>query len=180
MRAVAALIVIGTLALAPATTAEVTAPFQIFFKVAGIDGGSMVQGYEDWSQAVSFGHAACAVAAPGGGAPGGVNPNWDRFRVLKSVDRSTPELRLAVLAASQFAKAEIEISISGLPDPVWHVELTDVHVREITSSGSGAAGTSRELVTLDYEQIEWSYSDGVNPPVTTNSGGGPPLQYGPC
>ena len=151
--------------------------FQVFLKVKNIPGSSMVPGHEGWSDAISFGHAACVPISSNLQITAG-SPKFQRVRVLKLVDKASPVLREAVLAGTTFPDILIEL-VDG-PNVFFEVHLRQARVREITSSGTGPTGRSRELVSLDFENIEWSFDDGKSPTQAQYNNVIPAIQFGPC
>ncbi len=153
--------------------------FRLFVEFEGLQGGSTASGHEDWSDAISFGQAGCTGVDAAMQVTG--PPNFARVRILKLVDRATPGLRERVAQGVVFPRVLLDLTAeSDTTMVLWQLDMRQVRVRELTSAGSGPEQRSRELVTLDFQEITWTFDDGVSPKSATVDSQLGQATFGPC
>lgn len=133
---------------------------QIFVLFPTLTGGSTEPGHEGWSELVSLGHAGCRLASAGG-------PQLGAIRLLKVIDTASGGLREAFASGSNLGEVVVEVVESTTGDPFWRIVVMPTEIASATSARTGPDGRPRELVTLVFADIEWTYFDEGTPVITS-------------
>jgi type VI secretion system secreted protein Hcp len=147
----------------------------IYLKIEGVDGESMVKGYEGWIKLDSFSWAVNrTISSPVGGGGRDVSPpKVSEISVSKVMDKSSPLLFLEAAAGKVFPKVEIHVTDSGPTGEktLYSMSLGDVLVSTYASASGGDRPT--EQVSFNFTKIEMKYNP-TNPDGST----GEPIEAG--
>jgi type VI secretion system secreted protein Hcp len=137
----------------------------IHIKIDTIPGMSIVAGYEDQIQVVSFGWGMSQTtnfSVGPGGAAGKVNVKDLRFTHL--VDKATPKLMAACSNGQHIASAVLTCNKAGgdATVPFLKITLTDVLVSNVAPSGTQTDETVLEEVSLAFAEYKVEYQEQDN------------------
>jgi type VI secretion system secreted protein Hcp len=131
--------------------------FDAFLKIDDIPGDATVKTHKDEIEVESYGWgiANAADAGTGGGGGSGKTVLSD-FRIVKSVDKSSPLLFAAVCTAEHFPEAVFIVEEMGTPGkkPTSFLKLKLFDVFVSSFQASGAINTPTETVTLGFAKME--------------------------
>jgi len=140
----------------------------IFLKMTGIDGESMIQDHEGeidilaWSWAISNevqnGSAGRAIVSP--------------LIVTKYIDKASPLLALKVLTGEIIEEAILVVLKAG-EDPLEYLKITMTNVWIVNLSNGGSGGEDRliESVTIAFSKVCYEYT-----PQKEDGSGGDPIE----
>jgi len=144
--------------------------FNTFLKIDGIPGESINDKHKDWIEIIEFetGIKQPTAASKGtaGGAPAG-RANFDDFRIVKAIDKSTPKISLACANGTAIKEIKIELCRAG-GEELKYMEyiLTNSVISEHTVSGPNKIINPNEeeeilpteIVKFNFGKIQWSYT----------------------
>jgi len=136
---------VGTLLRSPAW-----AGFNVFLKIAGIEGESTDSKHKGEIEVVSITYGA-----------GTALPKVGWIKILKTVDKSSPKLFLGAMEGSHYPTADISFhKLDGGKELFLLMRLEDVVVQSVSATGTGAGEANRptELVSLSFGKIIWQYT----------------------
>jgi len=148
--------VVGLFSLALVSEADAT---DIFVKMSGIEGEStvMLEGKKGWIEVESMNHQISqsgTMHAGGGGGSGKVDVG--DIRLVKKIDKTTPELNL--LCSNGKHLEEVIIVLTQGPQHRIYMEYTLQPVLVTSVSAEVAKGKfGTEVVTLNFAKISWKY-----------------------
>lgn len=129
-----------------------------FLKIAGIDGESQSQGFENQIKIESFswgGSQHSAVAGTGGSGAGKVN--LADLSIMKTLDKASLPLFKSMCKGDHIATATLSAVKSGANGkPYLTVDLTEIFVTSLQESASSEI--PMESVSFSYNQIKIQYS----------------------
>jgi type VI secretion system secreted protein Hcp len=134
-----------------------------FLQIDGIKGESQEDQHKDWIEVLSHNHGitqpTSSTKSSSGGATTGASEHGDIF-ITKFVDISTPKLHEAVSTGKHFKKAAIELMRQSGDSKVKYmtINLEEVTLSSMNSSGNGGTDLPTETVGLNYGKIEWVYT----------------------
>jgi type VI secretion system secreted protein Hcp len=132
--------------------------FDAFLKIKEIPGDSTIKAHKDEIEVESYGWGISNATDPTGGGGGVGKPVLSDFRIMKSVDRSSPLLFAAVCTGEHFPEAVFTVEEMGTlgKKPTGNnflkLTLTDVFVSGFQASG--ASNFPTETVTLGFSKME--------------------------
>jgi type VI secretion system secreted protein Hcp len=126
-----------------------------------IAGDATMQNFENWMNVFGFGHGLVVSRVGSGQASG--RRDHQPLRLYKAIDKATPKLYRA-LVMNESVDCVVRFfrnnPMDGTVENYFTIEVEDAFVSDITAaSGSEGAGT-REVVSVVYQQITWTYEDG--------------------
>jgi len=126
-----------------------------------IEGGATMKNFEGWMNVFGFGHGVVVPFDPSSGQRTGQRRHQP-LRLYKAIDKATPKLYRA-LVTGESVDCEVrffQTSKQGTLVNYFTIELENGFLSDITAaSGSEGAGT-REVVSIIYQQITWTYENG--------------------
>ena len=144
--------------------------FNAFLKIDGIPGDSQNEKHKDWIEIIEFktGIKQPTAASKGtaGGAPAG-RANFDDFKIVKAIDKSTPLISVACANGTAIKEIKIELCRAG-GDELKYMEyiLTNSVISSQIASGPNNINNPNEEkeilpteeVTFNFGKINWSYT----------------------
>ncbi|MBU1111406.1 MAG: type VI secretion system tube protein Hcp [archaeon] len=131
---------------------SVSASYDAFLQVNGVDGGSVDSKHAGWINVESYGHKMYVT-------PGAKTATHDTFNVVKELDKATPKLSQYVCSGTIIPTVILELATStGNKDVFMKYTLKNVVVSSIAPAGIVSEDMPNEEVAFDYESIEWEYS----------------------
>jgi type VI secretion system Hcp family effector len=134
----------------------IPANLDMFLRVDGLQGDSVIKGHEGWSDVAGYQHAVRMPTSPGSGGGGGAagRPEHDDLVVLKATDGSSSGLSQKATKGEVIASIELEVCRRGGtgPECFLRIELTNAHVTSYSQSANLI-----ERLSFDYEAIKWTY-----------------------
>lgn len=129
-----------------------------YLKLGDIKGESQAARHEDWIIIESISEGYMRPGATAGSGRVRANVATEGILVTKPMDKSTPLLRQALVTGERFKDVVIDLNTSGQASNVGlQVKLTNAMISKIESNLGGSPST--EEVTLNFEKIEWIYTD---------------------
>ncbi len=137
-----------------------TGPTDIFLELEGIEGGSIIEGYEGHIQlpAVQFGISA--AVAGGGGTNRASRPTFSDISAMKILDKSSPKLMEAIATGQVLPTAVIRFTRAGGQGERFEylvIKLENVQITSYQLSSGGDIPT--ESLSLNFDKIEVSYKE---------------------
>jgi type VI secretion system Hcp family effector len=138
-----------------------------FVRFEGIDGESVVEGYENWSEFLSVVQEIVPAERPSAVVTK-VNqaPQFKEISVIKVLDKASPKIAQLALRLQVIPRVEIEWTrnINGVEQPYYTYRLTNAVVTEYSSKGFGNTdldsatdGQIKEKISLDFQEIRVRY-----------------------
>lgn len=137
----------------------------IHINIDSIPGMSLVKGFEEQIQVISFGWGMTQTtnfAVSQGGTAGKVNLQDLNFTHL--VDKATPKLMAACCTGQHIKSAVLTCCKSGgaAPVPFLKITLTDVLISSVAPSGNTDSDTVVEAVSLAFAEYKIEYQEQDN------------------
>lgn len=137
----------------------------IHIKIDTIPGMSVVKGYEEQIQVVSFGWSMSQTtnfAVSGGGTAGKVSMGDLSF--IHLVDKASPKLMSACCMGTHLKEAVLVCNKAGgdAAVPFLKITLTDVLVSSVSPTGNNTDDTVVETVKLAFAQYKVEYQEQDN------------------
>ncbi|MBL8529441.1 MAG: type VI secretion system tube protein Hcp [Burkholderiales bacterium] len=131
----------------------------MFIRIGEIKGESHDSRHKDEIEVVSWawGLALSAPAGLGGSAAG--RASFQDLTFAHLIDRASPSLMLGCASAQRFRDARLTVRRPGTttPEEFLLVNLEDVIVTSIQTSGAEVAGGLVEQVTLAFARVDFEY-----------------------
>jgi len=142
------------------TNQDAFAAVEMFLKIEGIEGESIVVGHKDeidvlaWSWGMSL---AVGDRTTGGGA--GKSTVQD-VSFTKFIDKSTPTIMLKLLEGKQIPKATLTIRKAGVDPPVDFLQYVLHKIIFTSSSTGGSSGEDKptEIISINFAKLETFYT----------------------
>ena len=132
----------------------------MFIRIGDIKGESHDSRHKDEIEVLSWGWgmANSAAASSGGGAATGP-ASFQDITFTHLIDRASPSLMLACASAQHFRDARLTVRQPGTTTPEEYLllSLADVVVTSVQNSGTEAAGSLLEEVSLNFSRIDYEY-----------------------
>ena len=132
----------------------------MFFRIGEIKGESHDSRHKDEIEVVSWawGLTNPANASSGGGAATG-RASFQDITFTHLIDRASPSLMLACASAEHFRDARLTVRQPGTttPEEFLLLNLHDVVVTSVQSSGAEVAGGLVEHVSLGFGRVDFEY-----------------------
>jgi type VI secretion system secreted protein Hcp len=131
-----------------------------FLFLMGVPGESSENSHEGWIDILSFNYSIKAphFQAQAQGEASAERSDLGDLVVIKSLDRSSPQIYLLASNGRMIPEARLEILSNGIM--VMQYLLKDVRIRSVQVLGRGANNGQKPLegVALSYSKIQWSYT----------------------
>lgn len=128
----------------------------VFMKLDGVDGESTAPGHEDWIDLLSMG---VSIDRPVDSGRTGA-AKLENFKFGKEIDKSTPLLMRALVAAGNYPRVQIEFTkriATGQEVTYMKYELENVVITSYSMSGDSDAAPL-ETVSLNFEKVKITYT----------------------
>ena len=128
------------------------AEFDLFIRVAGVDGESTDDRHPDWIDGISY---SSGIVSDGGRAC------FNDISIVKNYDKSSPTLSLYAAMGTHIDEVRIEFCRAvGDKQRFLEVLLRDATITSISSGGSamGGEGLPVEQVAFSFSSIRWTYT----------------------
>jgi type VI secretion system secreted protein Hcp len=139
-----------------------------YLQLEGINGESTesVHGNTGWIEieSWSWGVTNSGASAAGTGAGAG-KVKFDEFTITKTMDSTSPLLYQACASGTHYPSVTIEMNHVGNSQGYLTITLSNVFISSFKTSGSG--DNPSETVTLNFQKIEYQYT---NPSTTGVTG----------
>lgn len=139
-----------------------TQPFAVdcFLEIEGVPGESDDAKHQDWIEILSYSHGIKCVTDV-------IPPQTEHndISVTKEIDKATPKLCLLACNGNVIPTVTLQIMrevASNVRDNYYEIILTNVRVTSVNSGVPVAIGSGErpvEEVSLNYEQIQWKYTE---------------------
>jgi len=129
---------------------------------ADIKGEATSASHRDWIDVLSYSEGSSVTPGLPGGSGGvrDIKVDFGNIMVTKSIDRSSPLTRLAVVDGDVFSEVRIDIvaACDGRPYLKYAITLTVSSIVEFSANGSAADDTGTEQLAFNYSRIESMYT----------------------
>lgn len=131
----------------------------LFLKLEGVTGESKDEKHADEIELMSFSFGESNPSSIGGsGGLGGGQVSMSDFNVMKSMDKSSPEIFKRCANGSHFPTAIITYRKAGGEQLEYlKYKFEKVFITSYTVSGSGA-DVPTESISMAFEKLEYAYS----------------------
>ncbi len=141
--------------------------WDVYLKVAGIDGSVSTRGHERWSDVLAFGLGAAGGAASGGAGSAGGRGEWHQLALLKGRDAATGPILERLARGSLIATVELEVCSTTVTGPCrFRVRLERVRVSAMS------LGPDQETIAFAWEKATFEHrtqlASGAAGPVLTS------------
>jgi len=132
----------------------------MFIRIGDIKGESDDSRHKDEIEVVSWawGLMQSTDSSPGAGSGGG-RATFQNVTFTHLIDRASPRLMLACASAQRFPDARLAVRRPGTttPEAFLLINLDNVIVTGVQSSGAETAGGLVEQVTLGFARVDYEY-----------------------
>lgn len=130
-----------------------------FLKLGDLKGESIVKGFEDQIQLLSWSWGMTQSGTTHTGLGGGAGKvNVSDLTLTKYTDSASPNLFSACCTGKHFESAIITMRKSGgQPLDYLKLTLTDIIVTSVSTGGSGGEDLLSENVSLNFAQFKYEY-----------------------
>lgn len=132
-----------------------------FLKIEGIPGESMIEGFEDQIEVLSFSHGVSQQANLSSSTAGGATTtraDHADFTVSKYIDKATPVLLQRCSAGTTIPKATLTLVRAAGDDMVPYMVYTIAPLLISSVAYSGSGDLPVENISFNYGKIEWVYT----------------------
>ncbi len=133
----------------------------VFLKIEGIDGESSDSAHKKWIEVLSFDHGVSqpVTAASGTGGRTGGRADFQKFKIVKEVDKATPDLNLYCCNGKHIPKIEVECCLATEDKHMFYkYEMENVIVSSVACKGDDSDGKPTESVTFAFGKMKWEYT----------------------
>jgi type VI secretion system secreted protein Hcp len=130
----------------------------LFLKIDGIDGESVVKGYEKSIEILSYSWGASnsgSTSVGGGGGAGKVS--FSDFSFMKYVDAASSPLAQASFSGVHLNKAILSVVNVGASQPFLTYTMEEVLVSSLQQSASSGGGRPMESVSFNFAVFKMDY-----------------------
>ena len=139
-------------------TLDARAASDFLLKIDGIEGESMMRGFEKQIEIASFSWGVSQAAAGASSRAGKACPS--DLALSKVVDKATPPL-ISNAVGGSVSPAAVLIGLRGtgdsLPEPYIRIEMKNVLVSSYSTSGSSGGGLAFDAFSLRFESAKITY-----------------------
>jgi type VI protein secretion system component Hcp len=140
--------------------------WDIFLKVAGVDGPVSAKGHERWSEVLAFGLGAAGGASSGGAGSAGGRGEWHQLALRKGRDAATGPILERLARGSSIATVDLEVC-SATPTGICPFKVRLERVRVSAMS----LGPDQETIAFAWEKATFEHrsqlASGAAGPVLT-------------
>lgn len=142
------------------TVAQLDSQAAVFVKIDGIDGESTDANHADWIDVLSWSWGMTNDPSPSGQLTLG------DMVLVKEFDKSTPKLHQSLCSGAMIPAVTVTIEFVSSNNPgeakFMEYKLKNVLITSIRPGGVSKAGTAEDIpleeITLNYTEIEWTYT----------------------
>jgi type VI protein secretion system component Hcp len=143
------------------------AGWDVYLKVAGVDGAVATRGHERWSEVLAFGLGAAGGATSGGAGGSGGRGQWHQLALLKGRDVATGPILERLARGTSIATVDLEVCSTAVSGPCrFKVRLERVQVSAMS------LGPDQETIAFAWEKATFEYrtqlASGAAGPVLTS------------
>lgn len=140
--------------------------WDVFLKVAGVDGSAAARGHERWSEVFAFGLGAAGGATTGGAGTAGGKGQWHQLALRKGRDTATGPILERLARGTSIATVDLEVCpANGIGPCRFKVRLERVQVSAMS------LGPDQETMAFAWERATFEYrtqlASGAAGPVVT-------------
>jgi len=129
-----------------------------FLQVDDIKGESKDAHHKDQIDALGFSWQLANTTPSHGGGGGAGKAQFGDLIITKKVDAASIPLTIIAATGKHLKKVRLEICRSGMPNSILYtISLKDVLISAITQSGHGSDNMLTEVLSFNYNTIEWVY-----------------------
>ncbi len=137
--------------------------FDCFLKIGTISGESVDDKHQEWIEILSYQHGVTQPTTTlSTGARTTERADHQDFTVVKTLDKASPKLALAVCNGQRIPEITIELArASGDKQKYMVYVMTDVIVTSVNPDGNTQGANERPLeeVSFNYGKIQWTYTE---------------------
>jgi type VI secretion system secreted protein Hcp len=129
--------------------------FDVFLKIATIDGESTDDKHQGWIELMSYHHGVSQPSAgsPSAGPRGAGRSDHNAFTIVKALDKSSPKLFLACCKGEHINEVTIDLCrATGDKQKYMVYKLSDVMVQSVRPGGS-----AKDENTVPLEEVSFAY-----------------------
>jgi len=134
----------------------------IFLKIGTIDGESTDDKHKDWIEVMSFSWGLSqktSGSGSSGGARSAERADHQNFTIMKSMDKATPKLSLALCKGEHIPEVIVALHrATGEKQKYMEYKMSDVMITSFQETGASGGGLPIEAVSFDYAKIEMTYT----------------------
>jgi type VI secretion system secreted protein Hcp len=135
----------------------------MFLKIQTIDGESTDAAHKDWIEISSFSWGLTqktSGSGSSGGARSAERADHSDFNVMKTMDKATPKIALALLKGEHIPEVIVSLHRAvGDKQKYMEYKMSDVMISSYQESGaSGASALPMESLSFNYGKIECIYT----------------------
>jgi len=128
------------------------AGWDVYLKVAGVDGPVATRGHERWSEVLAFGLGAAGGATSGGAGSAGGRGQWHQLALLKGRDVATGPILERLARGAAIATVELEVCSTNVNGPCrFRVLLEQVQVSAMS------LGPDQETIAFAWARATFEY-----------------------
>jgi type VI secretion system secreted protein Hcp len=128
----------------------------MFLSIPGIPGESVDVKFPQQIVVLSYAHNITLPVVSGGSCAS--RSVHQPFRVVKYVDRASPELSQSVCSGVHYTSVTLTVvRVSGARNKLIEYQLGDVFVTSVTPNGSTTSSLPTEEIAFSYVTIRWTY-----------------------
>lgn len=132
--------------------------YSVYLNVTNVVGGSSNTNFPGWSDASDFSFSVERNYTMNLGSPVAGALQLSLFRIVKSVDRSSPSLARKCSQGTMIQRVRVDVWSKGpVPRVVSRFILKDVLIDNIQPGANGLSNAPTEEVFFDYEAISWTF-----------------------
>jgi type VI secretion system secreted protein Hcp len=133
----------------------------MFLKIKTIDGESTDEKHKDWIEILSFNWGLSqptSGSSSSGGARSAERANHSNFTIMKTMDKATPKLSLALCKGEHIPEVIVSLHrATGEKQKYMEYKMSDVMITSFQENGSDG-GIPMECVSFDYAKIDMNYT----------------------
>jgi type VI secretion system secreted protein Hcp len=139
----------------------------IFVHVDGIPGESIDARHKDWIDVSEYSNSQVNAGSSSTGGAAGGRAQFSPMKIIKSIDRASPQLQSFAASGQHIAQVKIEVVSTNSSTPIETIDLDDVRITEIASTLQN--NKAEEAVKFIFNRICWTYNQQKR---SDGSGGG--------
>ncbi len=134
-----------------------------YLQIDGLKGESTDSNHKDWIEILSYSHTitqpASATANSAGGGTFGRSKHED-FVITKYIDLASPKLYEMCSSGKHIKNVKLELMRASGGEAVKYmaIEMDEVVISAVNSSGNNGADLPTESVAFNYGSIKWTYT----------------------
>jgi type VI secretion system secreted protein Hcp len=148
-----------------------------FLKLGDLKGESVVKGFEDQIQVLSWNWGMSQAGTTHRGTGGGAGKvDVQDMSISKTADTASPNLAMACCTGKHFPEATLTVRKAGeTPLDFLVITMTDVIITSVSEGGAYGAEEVDEQVSLNFAKFKYSYQPQDNK--GAKAGGAVEIEY---